>query len=128
MFRNAFILTLTLTLTACAAPNVDRDADNFDNTEFARDLNLCRGGNIFASSATTIGKTAVGSLAGAGIMFVHGAAAAGSAEAIVAGAAVGAVVGLGVGAKDAIKGHKQEIRTCLLEKGYKIAGDRAPHG
>ena len=125
MFRTAFILTLTLALTACATPSVDQDADNFDNTEFVRDLNLCRGGNILASSATTIGKTAVGSMAGAGIMFLHGAAAAGSAEAIVAGAAIGALVGLGVGAKDAIKDHKQEIRTCLLKKGYKIVGDGA---
>ena len=93
MFRTAFILTLTLALTACATPSVDQDADNFDNTEFARDLNICRGGNILASSVTTIGKTAVGSFAGAGIMFVHGAAATGSAEAIAAGAAIGAVVG-----------------------------------
>lgn len=107
-------------LTACAAPSVDRSALNFNETRFTVDLNFCRGGNIAEASLKTIGKGALGSLAGTGIVALHGAAAAGSGEAIVVGAVVGAVVGLGVGAKDAVEEHQQEIADCLREKGYQV--------
>jgi hypothetical protein len=89
--RPALILLFTLALAACAAPNVDRSAADFNEIKFSVDLNLCRGGNIVEASIKTIGKGAVGSLAGAGVMVLHGAAAANSGEAIVVGAAVGAV-------------------------------------
>ncbi|MBT7770129.1 MAG: hypothetical protein HN705_09080, partial [Rhodospirillales bacterium] len=89
-------------------------------TTFAVDLNLCRGGNIAEASLKTIGKGALGSLAGAGVMVLHGAAAANSGEAIVVGAAVGAVIGLGIGASDAIEEHELEIADCLREKGYEV--------
>ena len=52
------------------------------------------------ASLKTIGKGAAGSLAGAGITAMHGAAVARSGEAIAIGAAIGAVVGLGIGADD----------------------------
>ena len=121
--RNVSIAMFMLTaafLTACAAPSVDRSALNFNETRFTVDLNFCRGGNIAEASLKTIGKGALGSLAGAGIVALHGAAAAGSGEAIVVGAVVGAVVGLGVGAKDAVEEHQQEIADCLREKGYQV--------
>ena len=121
--RNAPIVLAFLAaafLTACAAPNVDRSAVNFNESKFSIDLNLCRGGNIAEASLKTIGKGALGSLAGAGIVALHGAAAAGSGEAIVVGAVVGAVVGLGVGANDAVEEHQQEIADCLREKGYEV--------
>ena len=107
-------------LVACAAPDVDRSAVNFDESNYSADLNYCRGGNIAEASLKTIGKGAVGSLAGAGIVALHGAAAAGSGEAIVVGAVVGAAIGLGVGANDAIKEHNQDIADCLREKGYEV--------
>ena len=78
-------------LAACAAPSVDRSALNFNESKFTVDLNFCRGGNIAEASLKTIGKGALGSLAGAGVVALHGAAAAGSGEAIVVGAVVGAV-------------------------------------
>jgi outer membrane lipoprotein SlyB len=108
-------------LTACAAPSVDRSALNFNESKFTVDLNFCRGGNIAEASLTTIGIGALGSLAGAGVVALHGAAAAGSGEAIVVGAVVGAVVGLGIGANDAVEEHYQEIANCLREKGYEIS-------
>ena len=117
------ILILALALAGCAAPSVDRSAVNFNETTFAVDLNLCRGGNIAEASLKAIGKGAVGSLAGAGVMVLHGAAAANSGEAIVVGAAVGAVIGLGIGANDAIEEHNQEIADCLREKGYEVVAD-----
>lgn len=120
MTRPALILTLAIALTGCAAPDVNRSAVNFNESKFSADLNLCRGGNIAEASLKTIGKGAVGSLAGAGIVALHGAVAAGSGEALVAGAIVGAVIGLGVGANDAIEEHNQEIADCLREKGYEV--------
>ena len=126
--RPAIILTLTLAIAliaACAAPIVNRSADNFSETKFSVDLNLCRGGNIAEASLKTIGKGAVGSLAGAGIVALHGAAVAGSGEAIIVGAAVGAVIGLGVGANDAIEEHRREIADCLRQKGYEVVAEVA---
>ena len=77
MTRPALILTLIL-LSACAAPTVNRAATNFDDSQFSIDLDHCRGGNIIEGTIKTMGAGAIGSLAGAGIVAVHGAAAAGS--------------------------------------------------
>ena len=122
MRNTPIVITFLFTafLSACAAPHVDRSTLNFDESKFSVDLNFCRGGNIAEASLKTIGKGALGSLAGAGVVALHGAAAAGSGEAIVAGAIVGAVIGLGVGANDAIEEHNQEIAACLREKGYEV--------
>jgi hypothetical protein len=119
--RPALILVAALVLAGCAAPNVNRSAADFNETTFSVDLNLCRGGNIAEASLKTIGKGAVGSLAGAGVMVLHGAAAANSGEAIVVGAAIGAVIGLGIGAHDAVEEHELEIADCLRQKGYEVA-------
>jgi len=118
--RSALFLLSALALAACAAPNVDRSAVDFNETTFAVDLNLCRGGNFTEASLKTIGKGALGSLAGAGVMVLHGAAAANSGEAIVVGAAIGAVIGLGIGAHDAVEEHELEIADCLRQKGYQV--------
>jgi len=126
MTRPAIILVAALALAGCAAPDVNRSAVNFNESQFSVDLNLCRGGNIAEASLKTIGKGALGSLAGAGIVALHGAAVARSGEAIVVGAAVGAVIGLGVGANDAVEEHHQEISDCLREKGYEVVAAAAP--
>jgi outer membrane lipoprotein SlyB len=86
----ALILLSALALTGCAAPDVNRSAVNFNESQFSVDLNLCRGGSIAEASLKTFGKGALSSLAGAGVVALHGAVAAGSGEAIVAGAIVGA--------------------------------------
>ena len=124
MTRPAIILVAAL--AGCAAPDVNRSAVNFNESRFTVDLNLCRGGNIAEASLKTIGKGALGSLAGAGIVALHGAAVARSGEAIVVGAAVGAVIGLGVGANDAVKEHDQQFFDCLREKGYEVVAAAAP--
>ena len=91
-----FMVILTAAILAsCAMPNVNRSTANFNESEFGVDLNICRGGNILEAVIETIGNGALGSLAGAGIVALHGAAVAGSGEALVIGAIVGAVVGLG---------------------------------
>ena len=65
MTRPAIILVAALALAGCAAPDVNRSAVNFNESQFSVDLNLCRGGNIAEASLKTIGKGALGSLAGA---------------------------------------------------------------
>jgi outer membrane lipoprotein SlyB len=120
MTRPTLVLLAALTFAACTAPDVNRSAVNFNESRFSADLDHCRGGNIAEASLKTLGKGAVGSLVGAGIVALHGAAAAGSGEAIVVGAAVGAVIGLGFGAHQAIEDHEQEIADCLREKGYEV--------
>ena len=126
MTRPTLILVAALALAGCAAPDGNRSAVNFNESQFSVDLNLWRGGNIAEASLKTIGKGALGSLAGAGIVALHGAAVARSGEAIVVGAAVGAVIGLGVGANDTVEEHHQEISDCLREKGYEVVAAAAP--
>ena len=123
MTRPTLILVAALVLTSFAVPNVDHSAIHFNESQYSIDLNLCRGGNIAEASLKAIGKSVVGSLAGAGFTAVNGAAVANSGEAIVVGAAVGAVLGLGIGASDAIEEHDQEISDCLREKGYEVVAD-----
>jgi hypothetical protein len=55
-----FIVLSALVLAACAAPNVDQSAVDFDAITFAVDLNLCRGGNFTEASLKTIDKGALG--------------------------------------------------------------------
>jgi hypothetical protein len=107
-------------LASCAAPNVDRSAANFIESNFSADLNTCRGGNIAEATIETIGVGLLGSLGGAALVATHGAVAAGSGEAVVVGAIVGATVGLGIGANDAIEEHDQKIADCLRKKGYEV--------
>ncbi len=61
----AISLTLLLTLSACATPQVDQTAATFNETEFTSDLNICRGGTFIEASAKSIGIAMLGSAYGA---------------------------------------------------------------
>jgi outer membrane lipoprotein SlyB len=111
---------VSLMLTACAVPNVNRTATSFSEADYSATLNLCQGRNFVEGSLKTIGAGLLGSLGGAAIVGVHGAVAAGGPEAIAVGAAIGAVIGLGIGVKDAVDEYDQEITDCLRDKGYEF--------
>jgi hypothetical protein len=111
---------VSIMLTACAGPNVNRAPADFSETEYSADLNLCQAVKFADASLNTIGASLIGTLGGAAIVGIHGAVAAGSPEAIAVGAITGAVIGFGIGAKDAINGYDQEIVECLREKGYEV--------
>ena len=122
--RNQIVISLSvfIMLSACAAPQVDQSSANFNETRFASDLNICRGGNFIAASARSIGIAMLGSAYGA-IYGAHtGAVNGDTAEGAAIGAALGGAIGLGIGALDALEKHEAEISSCLGEKGYLVAG------
>jgi len=60
----AIILSLLLTLSACATPQVDPTTATYNQTAFTTDLNVCRGGNFIEASAKSIGIAMLGSAYG----------------------------------------------------------------
>ena len=120
--NKTIIISLSLFLAACAAPNIDQSAAGFNEDKYRDDLANCRGGNIVEASAKTFGVallgSAIGAANGASAGLIHGKADIGA----IVGAAVGGTVGLGVGASEAVKRHEGEIAVCLRGKGYVVAG------
>ncbi len=121
MNRSIFIF-LSFLLAACATPQVDQSAADFEQNKYQADLNECRGGTIVEASAVTIGTAAFGSLMGVVHGLPAGALAGDSAEGVVIGAAVGGVLGFGYGATKALKEHEGDIAGCLRGKGYELLG------
>ena len=118
----AIILSLLLTLSACATPQVDQTAATFNETEFTTDLNICRGGNFIEASAKSIGIALLGSASGALYGASAGAIHNDTAEGAAIGAAIGGAMGLTAGAFKALEEQEAEISDCLVEKGYLVAG------
>ena len=54
-----------LALSACASPAVDTAAPNFNEMQYATDLDECRGGTTLVAAARGLGGAAVGSFIGA---------------------------------------------------------------
>ena len=119
--NKTIILSLSLLLAACAAPEVDRTATNFNETKFDNDLSECQGGNLAEASTKTFGVAVVGSALGAFHGLIGGIQAGNADAGVVIGAAVGGTLGLGVGAAEAVKEHDDEIAGCLRGKGYTLA-------
>ena len=109
---------LTVLLGACANLDVDRSADNFDETAYASDLSECRGGPAALFALHRLESAVIGSAYG----LVHGlrigARAGDAGEGAVIGAILGGMVGLGYGAHDSIDRHDEALAQCLRDKGY----------
>ena len=114
-------LTAVLTLLACATPQVDQSAANFNETKFTADLNDCRGGTFIAASAKSIGIAMLGSAYGALYGAHIGARDGDTAEGAAIGAALGVTIGLSAGALDALEKYENEIAGCLGKRGYVIS-------
>ena len=69
--NKTIILSLSLLLAACAAPQIYQSTANYNEDKYHVDLNDCRGGNFAEASAKTVGVVLVGSAVGA----FHGASA-----------------------------------------------------
>ena len=117
--KNFIIISLTALLAACASPEVDRAAVNFDGDKYETDLFECRGGNFLKATTTTVVFGTVGSLIGA---FYGASLWVTGVEGIIAFAALGGVVGLAAGFETKRKKHDNEIAGCLNGRGYTLTG------
>ena len=117
--KKFIIISLTALLAACASPEVDRTAMNFDRDKYETDLFECRGGNFLKATATTVVLGTVGSLIGA---FYGASLWVTGVEGIIAFAALGGVVGLAAGFETERKKHDEEIAVCLNGRGYTLKG------
>jgi hypothetical protein len=109
-----------LALSACAGPKIDANAPSFDESRYAVDLDLCRGGTSFNAALHGIGGAVVGSIIGAADGAYHGALAGDAPEGAVVGAVIGSVFGVIVGAYKPIQDQEENIRQCLTDKGYMV--------
>jgi len=117
--KNFIIISLTALLAACASPEVDRTAMNFDGDKYETDLFECRGGNFLKATTTTVVLGTVGSLIGA---FYGASLGVITGEGVIAFAALGGVVGLAAGFETERKKHDEEIAVCLNGRGYTLKG------
>ena len=117
--KNFIIISLTILLAACASPEVDRMAINFDQAKYETDLFECRGGNFLKATTMTVVLGTVGSLIGA---FYGASLLVTGVEGVIAFAALGGVVGLAAGFETERKKHDDEIAVCLNGRGYTLTG------
>ena len=117
--KKFIIISLTALLTACASPEVDRAAMNFDREKYETDLFECRGRNFLKATTTTVILGTVGSLIGA---FYGASLWVTGVEGVIAFAALGGVVGLAAGFETERKKHDDEIAVCLNRRGYTLKG------
>ena len=107
-------------VSACASPDIDRAAANFDAASYSGDLAECRGSSaamfMLSGFAGALAGSAIGALEGAQAGLVAGD----SAEGAVIGSAVGGVIGLGVGTYDYLSKRDDELARCLRDKGYVV--------
>jgi hypothetical protein len=118
--NKTIIIALSLFLAACAVPQVEQSAVNFDESKYQSDLSDCRGGSLLEASAVNFGNAVKGSLWGAFYGAPAGAMSGDGWEGAAIGAVVGATLGLGAGAKESLEKHDAELAGCLRGKGYVV--------
>ena len=114
------VLVASMALAACAGPNVDRDTASFDETQYAEDLNQCRGGNAITFAFYGLGGAMMGAAFGATEGVTTGAIHGDAGDGALYGAIAGSVVGFGLGAYKAFEEQDQELRRCLASKGWAL--------
>ena len=119
VLKNFIIISLTALIAACASPEVDRTAMNFDQAKYETDLFECRGRNVLKATTTTVVLGTVGSLIGA---FYGASLLVTGVEGIIAFASLGGVIGLAAGFETERKKHDDEIAGCLDGRGYTLTG------
>ena len=113
-------LLVAMVLAACAGPTVDRDTASFDETQYATDLNECRGGNAVTFAFYGLGGAVIGAMFGSTEGASTGALTGDSGEGALYGAIAGSVIGFGVGAYKALDEQSQKLRQCLASKGWAL--------
>jgi hypothetical protein len=122
MYHNCAIpiIAVTLALTACATPNIDTSAQNFNEEQYTADLNNCQGGSTLYVAMNGLGGAVVGSALGALHGAYYGAIARDAPKGAIIGAAVGTVVGTFVGAVEPFQKQEEKVAQCLAGKGYVV--------
>ena len=117
------VLLVSMVLAACAGPTVDRDTASFDETQYASDLNECRGGNAVTFALYGLGGAVIGAALGASEGVTTGALYGDAGEGALYGAVAGSVIGFGLGAYKALDEQDKDLRQCLASKGW-LLGQR----
>jgi hypothetical protein len=112
------VLLIYMVLAACAGPTVDRDTASFDETQYASDLNECRGGNAVTFAFYGLGGAVIGAALGATEGVTTGAIHGDAGDGALYGAVAGSVIGFGLGAYKALEDQDAELRQCLASKGW----------
>ena len=115
------VLALCLLATACASPVVDETTSNFDEEQYATDLDECRGGSVITASLHGIGGAFGGSFVASAEGANSGLTRINSPEGAIIAAVVGGVIGFGAGAYKALENNDGKIEGCLIQKGYTIS-------
>ena len=119
------VLILTILVSACASPNLDRAVTGFDAQAYAADLDACRGGHDGVAALETFKAVVKGSLIGTYYGLLGGASHGEGIEGMAIGAVSGAVVGLGVGGPKALDERNATVRNCIEGKGYTVLANKS---
>ena len=96
-------------LSACASPEADPSASNFDEESYSVALAECRGGSVAVFMWDGLTSAAVGAAWGAAEGAQWGAIHGGVDESALIGSIVGGVLGIGVGAIGALSEHDDQF-------------------
>jgi hypothetical protein len=120
MFKSAqrIIVISLLAVSACANPSIDTSDPSFDKTQYALDLNACRGGTALDAALHGLGGAIVGSVYGATHGVFYGAIAGDAPDGAFIGAIAGGVIGIFAGAYEPIQEQAQSIDRCMRDRGY----------
>ena len=114
----AVLAAAVLLLGACANIDIDRSADDFDETTYDLDLSECRGGPAAMFALDRMEHAVIGSVYGLVYGARIGAHEGNSDKGAIIGAIVGSILGFGAGAYDSIDKHDEALARCLRNKGY----------
>ena len=118
--RKLITAFLILSISACTSIDVDQSAEDFDEDQYSQHLSECYGGNVVWGTARSVGYGVLGSFSGAGQGLIHGAIWGDTPQSVVAGAAVGSIIGFGAGAYKSFDKGNEELRYCMMGKGYTV--------
>ena len=113
----ATALPLIPILSECASVDINKGAANFDENQFAVDLNTCRGGRLLTATFETLKD----STAGVAVSVVRDRGAAVHSdliEAMIIATATGGVLCAGAAIYNGVAKRQSEISSCLIEKKY----------
>jgi hypothetical protein len=121
--HNLAVICLVSFLSGCATPNLDTSGPNFDEVRYEVDLTECQEGNPATAFLYRAGGALAGALIGAADGAYYGAITGGVSEGAIIGSIAGLIVGFGAGSVGAVIKNRDEVHSCLRQKGYLVKSD-----